>query len=356
MSGPDFKGRPTVLGVPITTTDSILVNPIVNGNGAVNQRELSAASTTADDTYGGSDCWYSLTQTASVTSQTLNYNAAGVAHAQRTTQTQASAQRFGRAQLLEIDSTFPLRSQECTLSGRIRVSNSQAIRFAVLEWTGTADSPISDVVNDWTSGTYTTGNFFISTTTNVLAVASITPSADTYTSFELQFTPGSSAANLCVFVWTEGTAAQNFTLDMTEMQINLGSIPQPWFALPYVTELVRCQRFIQVVSSEGNGSIFFGVAQIANTSRAVLSITFQTAMRIPPTISLSAASDFAFFNETVSAFVVWSTGGPFTNTTRNYGALDVTTTTAGLSESGEATLASANAGTGNARMYISAEL
>ena len=184
-------------------------NKLINGDGGINQR---APSSNADDTYGH-DRHVALTQTGTIAVSTLTTPADGIASMMRLTQSQASAQRMGYAQIIEACETYGLRGKTVTLGGKLRCSSSQAIRYAVLEWTGTADSVTSDVVNDWTSGAYTAGNFFLGSNLTVTQVGSLTPAAATITEWSMTAIIGSSANNIVVFFWTEGTATQNVTLD-----------------------------------------------------------------------------------------------------------------------------------------------
>ena len=65
----------------------------------------------------------------------------------RLTQSQVTAQRMGYAQILTSARSKALRGKTVTFRfGRKRLSTSANVRFAVLEWTGTADTVTSDVV------------------------------------------------------------------------------------------------------------------------------------------------------------------------------------------------------------------
>lgn len=183
---------------------------LINGNGLINQR---AATSQGDDTYAW-DRHNVLTQTAAIGISSVSDVADGLPSMMRLTQSQASAQRMGVEQIIEAVNCKDLRSQAVTLLGKLRCSASQAIRYAILEWTGTADAPVSDVVNSWTNATFTAGQFFNSTTLTVTAVGTLTPSANTVTDFLLATTLGSSVTNAIVLIWTEATAAQNVTLDV----------------------------------------------------------------------------------------------------------------------------------------------
>lgn len=175
----------------------------------------NAATSVADDTYGH-DHWYALTQTASIqiSSQTLQEN--GQASNARLTQNQAAAQRMGYACIISSAQSQKRRGEVMTYRPRFRCSVAQAIRIAVLEWTGTADAVVSDVVNDWTSSDYTDGaaKFFVNANFTPLGTVALTPSANVWTDMTpLTVTIGNSCNNIVLFIWTEGTAAQTVTLD-----------------------------------------------------------------------------------------------------------------------------------------------
>src|SRR5581483_6064460 len=162
--------------LPAVAQAGVQPNLLINPDGRIDQRHASLTSgdvATADDSYGGPDRWYSLTETASINVRTLQDGENGVPYCQRLTQTQASAQRMGRAQIIEAINCRHARGQSVTLSGRIRCSSSQAIRYAILEWTGTADSVTSDVVSNWASGSYTAGGFFLGSNLTVAGVGAI---------------------------------------------------------------------------------------------------------------------------------------------------------------------------------------
>ena len=121
---------------------------------------------------------------------------------------------MGYAQIIEGANCKHLRGKPVTLSGRFRYSNNAAVRVAIIEWTGTEDAVTFDVVNSWTNGTFTAGQFFNSTSTTISGTQNQTPAAATLTDLTpLTVTLGSLFNNLIIFMWTEGTAAPNSTLD-----------------------------------------------------------------------------------------------------------------------------------------------
>jgi hypothetical protein len=209
----------------------------------------------------------------------------------RLSQSQATAQRMGYAQVIEGINCKHLRGKQVTLGGRIRNSNNAAVRYAILEWTGTEDTVTSDVVNSWTNGTFTAGNFFKSTTQNVLGVGSLTPAANTLTDLTaLTVTVGSSCNNLIVFIWTEGTAAQNSTLDGT-LQLEAGAIASAREFRPIGTEVAFCQRYFcksyaigTAPGSATNSGILAFDSGTSTTNAMGVQVRFPVEMRAAPTL------------------------------------------------------------------------
>ncbi|TMI98474.1 MAG: hypothetical protein E6G97_25970 [Alphaproteobacteria bacterium] len=269
-----------------------LRNRLTNGSFWVNQRQLSSVG---DDAYCY-DRWYALTQTASigVTFQHTIQN--GWARAIRLTQSQASAQRFGLAQIIETRDCWDLRGSPVTLSGMAQCSASTTLRYAILEWTGTNDTVTSDVVNSWTNGTFTAGNFFNSTSLTVTATGSIALTANTPTAItELTATLGSSLGNVIVMFWTDSVQAQNVTLDLGMIQLEKGTVATNFEFRPYALEERLCYRFFWRMVAGGNN--YVGIAQCYSTTQAVGFIGLPVTMfGVNPTGSKSAASDFITFS------------------------------------------------------------
>lgn len=211
----------------------------------VDQLVLSATAT-ADDVYAH-DHWYVLTQTASVQASSQVVQENGQPTNARLTQNQAAAQRFGYACIIESKEAIKLRGQVMTLRPRVRISNSQAVRCAVIEWTGAADlSVVSDIVNDWTSSDYSDGaaKFFVDANYNPLGTGAKTPSAATWTDMDaLNVKVGNSCNNLVLFIWTEGTAAQNVTLDIGKVRFVPGTYSGDILIPRFFEEHLYAQRF-----------------------------------------------------------------------------------------------------------------
>lgn len=220
-------------------------NMLINGLFQVHQQTTVA---TPDDSYCF-DRWYALTQTAAVDCITLTEPENGYTHALRLSQSQATAQRFGIAQIVEGLNCKYARGGSVTLSGRARMSVSTTLRYAIIGWTGTEDVVISDWVNSWTNGTFTAGNFFISTTISILGTGSIALTANTWTQITaLTASAGTTFKNLSVMFWTDTAQAQNVTLDIDYAQLELGATANPVERRTFAQELMNCQRYFNALT------------------------------------------------------------------------------------------------------------
>lgn len=224
------------------------VNRVINYSGQINQ---NGSGTASDGTYWF-DQWVHLNESNPVTPSQLTNVENGTPYMIRTTQSNASAQRFGIIQPIESINCIDLRGKAVALSARVRMSASTTLRYAIVEWTGTADTVTKDVVNSWSSGTFTPGNFFISTTTTIVATGSTALTANTLASISLTGTVSSSMNNLHVFFWTDSQQAQNVTLDIGKVQLEEGSAATSLAARSIQDEFNLCYRYLFVTGSSGN--------------------------------------------------------------------------------------------------------
>lgn len=340
--------------ITVSSSSVLPQNRLDNVSGAVYQLDVAA---TTDNAFFA-DRWLMLTQTASVTPSVLSAPETGYASGIRVTQTQVAAQRFGFQQTVESVNCLDLRSQTVSFSPRVRISNSQAIRYAILAWTGTADTmgASRDTVLDWTSSSYTAGGFFIASNLTVVAVGSSTPSANTWTTLPaISGTCPAGMNNLLVFVWTEGTAAQNVTLDFDYMACNAGGTPYFYEPRPYQQELDICSRYHPVVpwnTATNAGGIYLG--QAFSATQALVQIPLDVPSRIPITgVTVTGTSNMNLTN---------SSGGFITpssivfNFSRIKSVALVVIVGAGLTAGNATSLGVANTGTNQKFVFTGAEL
>ncbi len=287
-----------------TGSDGMLVNRLINHAFQIDQRNAGASTATSDDVYCF-DRWYALTQTAAVNVSQLTNPENGYTHALRMTQNQASAQRMGLAQIIEGVNCIDMRGQNTVLVPRIRCSSSQAIRYAILEWTGTVDAVTSDVVLDWTSSTYTANAFFLAANLTVSVVGAVTPSANTWTSLTA-ITAAASASlnNAIVFIWTQGTAAQNVTLDFDYVQYQIGTTVGYFERRQYGQELILCKRYFQTFAAPDGTTVVTLLGQATGLAAGKIILPLEVEMLTAPTgATVSSAAHFwvATATETVTS-------------------------------------------------------
>lgn len=250
-----------------------LINPF-----SENQRVLTSV---ADDTYC-LDRWYVLSGSGNITVAQVEDPEPGAPFGIRLTQPDATSNRFGLAQIIESHNIRQYAGQAMNLFARVKLSTGGAIRFAILEHSGTADVVISDVVNTWTSPTFTPSNFFIAGI-NVLKTGAITPGAATWGSIDDWSVLSSNVKNIVIFFWTEDVLAQNGTLELNRPQYEPGVIatPHEW----RMNELSICQQYYEnIIYTPSNA------AAISSVHVSVFNYfqwNFKQTKRAPPAVSLA---------------------------------------------------------------------
>lgn len=277
------------------STVAINPNVLVNPDGFINQR----GATSAGDGVYHVDRWYALVQTAALTVSQLSDVADGVPSMIRLTQGNATAQRIGSAQVVEGIVSRDFRGKEATFSGKVRMSASATVRFAIIEWTGTEDAVTKDVVNTsggWGNGTFTAGQFFAGSNLTIAGVGSLALTANTVTDFELSATISSACKNLIVFIWSDATMAQTATLDF-RAKLEVGGAATPYVTPRPSVEFDSCCRYYQAISPGSNGTVIGYRLATAFCIGAGFGLLMK--MRTSPSLSSSSPS--------------WTAGAPGSN-------------------------------------------
>lgn len=205
--------------VAIQTVPTGLINRLFNGSGVLNPE---GTATGAD----GSTCfldWTRLAQSNPVETEQLRVPETGQARAIRITQPNATAQRVGLSQRIASINCQDLGDSPVTLSFRGRISANVPIRFAVLGWSGAADTAPADPINDWSSTSYIPGQFFISGVT-VRNIGILSMPADEWASAPyIPIQCGHTTNNLYVVIWTQDAIDQDETLDLGSVQLVRGA-------------------------------------------------------------------------------------------------------------------------------------
>ena len=272
-------------------------NVIINGGFDFFQRNNNTGwnpLSVADDTYCF-DRWIGLTESNPI--QAIRWNDATGTSSQPgpfvgLITNNSASQRMGLLQIVEGCNSFPLRGQTITLqatawTGFTGLSTPFALRYAVLEWTGVADTVTSDVVRDWNSGTFTPNNFFLSSNLVVAATGTITP-PNAWTTITLSATISQACNNLIVFFWTESPVATNALVELKNVDCHTGSV-RVWSPRPIGEELALCQRYYEksygVDTKPGTAGPINGVVCMqATTTAGIMGTKFRVTKRAFPAV------------------------------------------------------------------------
>ena len=232
-----------------TSTVSYINNKnfLYNGEFRFWQRQVPGTLTNTQDDLYSADRWYILNSGGAVNMQGARvaetFSASPTQYVGQFRQGDATPRQYGIAQILPNADVLTLRGQTVTFSLYARTDGTEVanLRMGIVEWTGTADSVTSDIVDTWAATPTLIANAaFANTpasqaTTGTMAQLSVTA------------TLGTTFNNLIVFVWTPTAEAQNDDFYVTQTQLGLGTLSKPWtsIALPYGTDLARCQMFYE---------------------------------------------------------------------------------------------------------------
>jgi len=206
-------------------------NLLVNSSFRFWQR---GTSLTLADAAMGPDGWFVLSESGSVAcSPGSNYYGVGIG--KFAFGEVASTQRVGFGQVLF--------SQDAYNPGGVNALWFQCktdteyfnVRAAVLYGGGTKDAQPRDMVNNWASTTYTTGNFF-SASWAPLAVGL----ADGQGNISFPVVLPSGLKNIGVFIWTEGQITSGQALTISEPILSDAGVPQIYLPPSYSDELIDC--------------------------------------------------------------------------------------------------------------------
>lgn len=275
-------------------------NLLINGAFKIAARvaDPTASATVTDGGYDLFDRWYCLRQGANATitrvagTDGTQFNAKMVAG--------GTTNRFGLAQNVCAEASIPMRGRvirfQCRVKTHTSDSSNMSVRCAVLEWTGTADSPVKDVVNDWTSSTYTTGNFFTSTTLTLVGTATVSAAEGTWTDLAVTGTVSSSCNNLIVLVWHQAIPANSANyIEIAKAGLYDGSQARDWMPQPDPAEELLCLPYCQVIKSDGTATAArVGVGVALSTTSCRIIYPAVVPFRIVPTIT-ATATDWQLF-------------------------------------------------------------
>jgi hypothetical protein len=102
-----------------------------------------------------------------------------------------------------------------------------------------------------------------------------------FQTFSFSVTLGSSIRELALLFYTgafTGTGSANDYVDITEVQLEVGSVTTPFERRPYGLELALCQRYLEMVNSPG-------ILSYNTTTSAYANWYYRVSKRVTPTIS-----------------------------------------------------------------------
>jgi hypothetical protein len=265
-------------------------NRVINGDMRIDQRNAGSALAAGLSAAGAytMDRWASYTGTGSLWQmQRVNTGNLDFPFAMRTQriagQTSTSAVYY--AQIIESINTHGLAGQTVTLSFYITAgsnySGGSSFGFQLVNGTGTDEGMSSMNSGTWTGAAYP-GTTLTPTTTR--------------TRITFTTTLGASAREIAVrFYWAgSGTAGANDFVDITGVQLELGSMATPFEYRPISTELILCQRYLPYWKFDGSSQIFTDSFVMSTTTSGVFSVTSPVPTRVPPTgVTVSSASHFS---------------------------------------------------------------
>ena len=260
-------------------------NVLINGGFSVNQRALPDAitTTTANDTYT-LDRWYALTSAGNITVSQQSLQATAIRNNLRMNQSLGSSQFMGIAQIVEGINCYWMRGLAVTLSFKVRSPEAaRVIRYAVLEWSGSEDIVTSSFVTSWGSTpSWVSG---ISVASNNIGSASVA-AGSTFQSFNLTTVLSSSFNNIIVFIWTDSAVSSTHSVDIAEVQLELGSTATVFENERIGSVLERCKRYYYMIA-RGSTERVIGLGTYYNPNLLVTAINLPVTMRIHPTLELN---------------------------------------------------------------------
>ncbi len=334
-------------------------NLLINGGFSVAQRGTSFDSTTTtgnnDDTYL-LDRWLLLSDGNDIVDVTQQ-SGGGVSGNEDYIRldVETISKKFGILQIIENKNLKSIIGGSASLSFEAKVTNATKlsdIRAVVLAWDSTADTVTSDIISTWNAeGTRPTlvANWTAENTDSDLGV---TTSWVKYTVENISIDTA-SAKNIAVFIYQNNVATNDTAgifLEITNVQLEKGSIATDFEYRDFATELNICKRYYEELNTEANTLFQHGFGQCITTTTA-RAVGNYLEKRILPSVTISAAGDFDVRqanNSTQAVTVLTLTG--ISKTSFNFSI-----TVAANLVAGNATRLSDDSN-GNSRVKIDAEL
>lgn len=265
-------------------------NVLINGGADFFLRPATPTTVVnmTDDAYNAPDCWYSLIQAAGATiTQSGNI---GKALSSMKITAGGVVNRYGVAQIVEGVESIPYRGLPVTAQVLIKPFNnagsgSRDYRIAILEWTGTINTVISELVADWTSSVYTTAGFFAPTSKLLVGTAAATIAHNAEVVLSVSGNVSVNCNNLIVFVWVEDvpTHASDYAF-FSEFSLHKGIQTQVWEPEPIAQAQLRCERWGEQTSP------IVSYIPVAGNKSSQSTVAFRTRKFSNPTVVCTSKS------------------------------------------------------------------
>lgn len=287
-----FAEPPGGTGTDLQTRPNLLIN----GGFEFHQRQAPGTATARTDDSYGPDRWIVLASAAGWTNERGANIGTNSRYSGKLVNGSGGNARAGYLQIIESSFCRPYLDGTHGLTFTCKVLASAAInvRAALVTWSGFPDAVTSDLVNDWTSPTFTKGNFFISSADLViLATGNVALDGVNDSTLTLSGTPGGGNNNLVVMVWTEDVLPNGGTFQVGEADLYYGGSARHFEERPTGEELALCQRYYEksweidtaAGASTGVGMRGFGLVP-ATSNNLFFNTSFSTTKRAAPTVTL----------------------------------------------------------------------
>jgi hypothetical protein len=218
VSGGDASTTATqTIAIPFINTQNFINNSSFQ-QWSYNPTTITAVATTVNFADGP---WYSMSQSNPVSYTQSTGTGADTLYSALQTQSNASGQRMGICQFTSTVTSLPIIGNNIFAQIAVNSSTSQSIGMALLTGVGVTDSTfVANVVNNWSSATYTQTNFFSSSGSIALLATSLTSvTAATTKLITLSGTVPTNTTGIYLFVWTAATCAQGVTVNYSKAAI-----------------------------------------------------------------------------------------------------------------------------------------
>lgn len=284
-------------------TSNVNENLLINGSMRIWQRTATFTNATyftnTDDTYSA-DQWNFLCNGANIVdidkvSGTFADTEGRWSFSTFCRFTVVNPGQFGIVQFMENYDYELIDGQNVSLSFVCRGNGVTKIRCSIISWTGSANNLTSDVVSIWGSPVTYVSNWALNENSSEITLSS---DFTQYTLEDVALT-ASGALNLGVFIYAaDAMHAPGSTLDISAIKLEQGPNVTKYRATPYLTDLIRCQRFLSkdlpidtavfdtsgALTQQGNSVVIGGQTTIAdNTAWAKINFPV-TMLSATPTI------------------------------------------------------------------------